>query len=106
MRPSATIADVALPDTPSSDDLTALGQRATEADALILLTCNAHLPRHLAASQTITRALLAACRPLVGVAVADPYDADALPQIPTWLATYDYMPPALVAAARTLVTGG
>ena len=102
-RPATTIMDVKLPDTPSSDDLAAFGQRATEADVVVLLTCNAHLPRHLAASQAIVGALLTAGRPLVGVAVADPYDADALPDIPTWLATYDYLPPALVAIARKMV---
>ena len=103
LRPSATITDVNLPDMPSDDDLAALTQRATGADVVILLTCNAHLPRHLAASHAVARALAATGRPLVAVAVADPYDADALPETPTWLATYDYLPPALAAAARKMV---
>ena len=102
-RPAATISAVTLPGAPTSDDLAELGHQAAGANVIILLTCNAHLPRHWAASQAITRTLLAPRPPVVGVAVCDPYDADALPDIPTWLATYDYLPPALEAAARTLV---
>ena len=102
LRPSATIESEALPGTPSSDSLAALTQRAIEADVVILLTCNAHLPSHLAASQAVARALVAAGRPLLAIAVADPYDADALSDIPTWLATYDYLAPALEAAAHKM----
>ena len=97
---------MALPAHPIGDDLAALTQRATEADVVILLTCNAHLPRHLTASQAVAQSLLSAGRPIIGVAVCDPHDADALPEIRTWLATYDYLAPALAAAARKMVAGG
>ena len=40
---------------------------------------------------------------MIGVAVGNPYDAMALPEVRTWLATYDFLPPALEAAARVLV---
>ena len=92
-----------VPAIPASDDLATLGQRAADADVVILLTCNGRLPRRLAASQAIARTLLAAGRPVIAVAVCDPYDADALPEISTWLATCDYLPPALEAAARKMV---
>ena len=103
LRPTATITSIALPAIPASDDLATLGQRAADADVVILLTCNGRLPRRLAASQAIARTLLAAGRPVIAVAVCDPYDADALPEISTWLATCDYLPPALEAAARKMV---
>lgn len=109
LRPTATIADVILPAHPADDELAALTHQAAEADVVILLTCNAHLPRHLAASQAVAEALLAAGRPVIAIAVCDAHDANALPEIPTWLATYDYLPPALEAAARKMVdvtTGG
>ena len=106
LRPTATIADVALPAHPIGDDLAALTQRAAEADVVILLTCNAHLPRHLTASQAVAQSLLTARRPVIAVAVCDAHDADALPEIRTWLATYDYLAPALAAAARKMVAGG
>jgi beta-N-acetylhexosaminidase len=70
------------------------------ADAVILVTLNAHLDR---AQQAIMRRLAAASsRPTLGIAVCDPYDAAALPEVRTYLATYDYSPPALRAAAAVL----
>lgn len=92
-----------LPERPAAEDLALLQQRAHEADVILVPTCNAHLPRNRAAAQAVIRALLQTGRPLIGVAVCDPYDAAALPEITTWLATYDFTPPALNAAARVLV---
>jgi beta-N-acetylhexosaminidase len=82
-----------------------LQQRAHEADVILVPTCNAHLPRNHATVQVVVRALLEIGRPLVGVAVCDPYDAAALPEVTAWLATYDFTLPALNAAARVLVGG-
>jgi beta-N-acetylhexosaminidase len=89
----------------SGEDLAMLQQRAHEADVILMPTCNAHLPRSHATAQVVVRALHQTGRPLVGIAVCDPYDAAALPEITTWLATYDFTPPALNAAARVLVGG-
>lgn len=94
-----------LPERPSAEDLAMLQQRAQEADVILVPTCNAHLPRNHATVQVVTQALLQTGRPLVGIAVCGPYDAAALPEITTWLATYDFTPPALNAAARVLVGG-
>ncbi len=94
-----------LTELPSGEDLARLQQRMSQADVALMPTCNAHLPRNHATAQVVTRALLQTGRPLVGVAVCDPYDAAALPEITTWLATYDFTPPALNAAARVLVGG-
>jgi beta-N-acetylhexosaminidase len=90
---------------PSTEELAALKRRASEADVILVPTCNAHLPRNHATAQAVIQALLQVGRPLVGVAVCDPYDAAALPGITTWLATYDFTQPALDAAARVLVGG-
>ena len=38
----------------------------------------------------------------IGLAICDPYDARALPEVGAYLATYDYSPPALEAAASVL----
>ncbi len=99
------VASFELSEHPSTEDLAALQQRASDADVIVVPTCNAHLPRNLATAQAVIQALLQVGRPLVGVAVCDPYDAAALPGITTWLATYDFTPPALEAAARVLVGG-
>lgn len=97
-----TVTMFTLAETPTADELTSLRRQASQADAVILLTCNAHLPRYLANLTPTVHALRKAGRPLIGIAVCDPYDAMALPEIGTWLATYDYTPPALAAAARVL----
>lgn len=99
----ASVTAVALPKRPSADDMAALRQRANASDIVLIATCNAHLPRYRAASQATVQTLLRTGRPLIGIAVCDPYDAAILPEIPTWLATYDYTPPALEAAAGVLV---
>ncbi|MGE5333418.1 MAG: beta-N-acetylhexosaminidase [Nitrososphaerota archaeon] len=93
---------IALPASSRAADLATIPQLAAQADVVILLTSNAHLPRNRAAGRATVQAVLAARRPVVGVAVCDPYDAAALPEILTWLATYDYTAPALNAAARVL----
>jgi beta-N-acetylhexosaminidase len=97
------LATFSLTESPSTQELTALQQTACEAAVIVVPTCNAHLPRNRTFAQTTVQALVQTGRPLVGVAVCDPYDAAALPEISTWLATYDYTPPALSAAARVLL---
>jgi beta-N-acetylhexosaminidase len=91
-----------VPVKPTADDLRALQQRASEVDTVILLTRNAHMEGRIVHSRAIAAALLAVQRQVIGIAICNPYDASALPDIPTWLATYDYMPPALEAAARVI----
>ncbi len=98
-----SIAASSFSERPSAEELVALQYRAYEADVVLAPTCNAHLPRNLATAHAVIQALLQTGRPLVGVAVCDPYDAAALPQISSWLATYDFTLPALNAAARVLV---
>jgi beta-N-acetylhexosaminidase len=45
-------------------------------------------------------------RPMIGLALGLPYDAASLPEIGSYLATYDYSQPALAAAARVLFGDG
>lgn len=100
---SIDVQAIALAERPAAEDLASLQQRAAVADIIILTTCNAHLPRYRASVQATADVLLQTGRPIIGVAVCDPYDAAVMPAIPTWLTTYDYTPPALEAAARVLV---
>lgn len=76
------------------DDLPAA---VANADVIVAALINAHLD---AAQQAMLADLRATGTPVVGLALCDPYDADLAP-IPM-LATYDYSPPALEAAARVL----
>jgi beta-N-acetylhexosaminidase len=94
---------IALAERPVAEELASLQQRAAAADIVVLATCNAHLPRYRASVQATADVLQQTGRPIIGVAVCDPYDAAVMPAIPTWLTTYDYTPPALEAVARALV---
>lgn len=94
---------VTLPAAPGESDTAALREHASQAQTVILLTCNAHQASHIASSRAIVSALVEAGRPVIGVAVCNPYDAAALPAVGTWLATYDFLAPALDAAAGALV---
>lgn len=89
--------------SPTENELVSLQEQATQVDIVILATCNAHLPQYRASVQAAAHALLQSGRPIIGVAVCDPYDAALAPDIPTWLTTYDYTPPALEVVARVLV---
>jgi beta-N-acetylhexosaminidase len=99
------VAEVGLSEIPaeaSAADLEGLRQRASQAEVALLATCNAHRAENIANAQAIVRSLLDAGRPVIGVAVCEPYDAAALPQVGSWLASYDFTPPALDAVARLL----
>jgi len=70
-----------------------------ETDIFIVATVNAHLDEGQA---SVVRFLIDNKRRVVGIAVRNPYDLQAFPQLRTYLATYEYTRPALVAAARVL----
>ena len=65
----------------------------------IVATVNAHLDEEQA---NVVRFLIANDRRVIGIAVRNPYDLEVFPQLRTFLATYEYTRPALVAAARVI----
>ena len=81
------------------DDWRSLLQATNEADTFIVATVNAHLDEQQA---EIVRYLVSSGRRVIGIAVRNPYDLSAFPQLRTYLVTYEYTRPALVAAARVL----
>ncbi|HEX6800573.1 MAG TPA: glycoside hydrolase family 3 protein [Ktedonobacterales bacterium] len=93
------VSSTVLSAAPTRDELQALQAKAASAEIMLLLTLNAHRDP---AQAEVMRALAAKARQVVMVAVADPYDAATLSNVPTVLATYDYSTPALEAAAHAL----
>ncbi len=83
----------------SGDDWRSLLQATNEADTFIVATVNAHLDEQQA---EIVRYLVSSGRRVIGIAVRNPYDLSAFPQLRTYLVTYEYTRPALVGAARVL----
>jgi beta-N-acetylhexosaminidase len=74
-------------------------QTTCEADVFIVATVNAHLDEPQA---ELVRALLSSKRRVVGIAVGSPYDLLMFPQLCTYLVTYEYTRPALMAAVHVL----
>jgi beta-N-acetylhexosaminidase len=70
-----------------------------EQDVLIVATVNAHLDEKQA---ELVRLLAQSGRRVIGIAVRNPYDLEAFPELRTYLVTYEYTRPALEAAARVL----
>ncbi len=77
----------------------ALLQKTGETDIFIVATVNAHLDEQQA---ELVRYLISAGRRIIGIAVRNPYDLLAFPQLRTFLVTYEYTRPALVSAVRVL----
>ena len=91
-----------LPDADDSAGIEQTRRRIGNAAMVIALTLNAHLDPRRA---TLLRGALDGKERVIGVAVCNPYDAAALPTIPTYLLTYDYSAPALRAVAEVIIGG-
>lgn len=91
--------DVSLLRVTSENDYREVLEEERENDIFIVATVNAHLDEEQA---RVVRFLLASGRRVIGIAVRNPYDLEAFPQLRTFFATYEYTRPALVAAARVI----
>lgn len=84
---------------PAEGEREQIQQEAAHCDIIIMLTMNAHLYRQQA---ELMQGLIHLQRRLIGIAVYNPYDLLAFPQLGTYLATYECTLPALEAIARVL----
>jgi len=50
----------------------------------------------------LVQSLIQSGRRIIGIALGNPYDLLAFPQLRTYLATYEYTVPAMAAAIRTI----
>ncbi|HLX57886.1 MAG TPA: glycoside hydrolase family 3 N-terminal domain-containing protein, partial [Ktedonobacteraceae bacterium] len=81
------------------DDWRSQLRAVAEPATFIVATVNAHLDDGQA---DVVRYLMSSGRRVIGIAVRNPYDLQAFPQLRAYLATYEYTRPALVAAAHVL----
>jgi len=93
---------VPVSDLAVDDGSAEISQAASDADVIVMATVNAHLDRQQA---RLMRALVQTGKRVIGIAVRNPYDLLAFPQLHTYVATYEYTRPALVAAARVIFGG-
>lgn len=84
---------------PSAETIERAVTAAGEADAVVVATCNvtASSPQ-----RTLVERLTATGRPVVAVAVRNPYDVAHLPSVPAFLAAYSWTDVELRAAARVI----
>ncbi len=84
---------------PTDAERQEIERAARTARVCIMLTMNANLD---GSQVQLMQALLQVECPTIGIAVGNPYDLSAFPQLRTYLATYEYTLPALTAAVRVL----
>ncbi len=72
---------------------------ASQSDVVIVVTVNAYLDQQ---QVDLVHSLLQSGRPIIGIAVYNPYDLLAFPELGAYLVTYEYSEPALTAAVRVL----
>jgi len=75
-------------------------QAAAQADVIVVATINAMLNPQQAG---LVNRLLETGKPVIGIAAGIPYDLMVFPQLKTYIATYEYMAPAIEAAVRVLL---
>lgn len=96
-HPQVSSMGVELERTGQTDD--EILQAARQCDLVIMVTINANRdPRQAALMQRLVQT----GRRIIGIAVYNPYDLLAFPQLHTYLVTYEYTRPALAAATRVL----
>jgi beta-N-acetylhexosaminidase len=84
---------------PSAATIAAAVSAARDADAVVVATYNVTAG---SSQKTLVEQLAATGRPVVAIAVRNPYDVAQLPSIPAHLATYSWTDVELRAAARVI----
>jgi beta-N-acetylhexosaminidase len=95
----SNVDEITLPAHPAEDDYQKVLQAASASDINILLTTDAYIN---SSQRILMQRLAQSGRPVIAIAVHNPYDLLACPQLRTYLVTYEYTRPALTAAARVL----
>jgi len=106
-RRGATTQTVQTGSAPSDAAIASAVAAAADKDAVVVTTMKAWdttVTDPKAGQQRLVQQLLATGKPVIVVAVRDPYDIAYLPGVKTYLATYSYSPVAIESAVR-LITG-
>lgn len=87
---------------PDTAEIAAAVEKASQAETIVLGTCNAHLfPGQIA----LAKALAETGKPLTVVALRNPYDLPALPDCACKIALFDYAAPAFHALEKAFRGG-
>jgi beta-N-acetylhexosaminidase len=90
-----------MPVTPDllEDDCNMLLRTTPESEIFVLATANAHRDVQQA---ELVRCFISSGRHVIVIAIHNPYDLQAFPQLSTYLCTYEYSRPALAAAVHVM----
>jgi len=102
---SATVTTTVTGSAPTDAVIAAAVASTAGQDAVVVTTMKAwdtSVTDKLGGQQKLVAALLATGKPVVVVAVRDPYDIAYLPGVSTYLATYSYSPVAIESAVRII----
>ena len=105
-RRSATVTQTVTGAAPADAAIADAVTKAAGQDAVVVTTMKAWdttVTDKLGGQRRLVAALLATGKPVVVVAVRDPYDIAYLPGVKTYLATYSYSPVAIESAVRVIV---
>jgi len=105
-RRRATVTTTVTGAAPTDAAIAGAVAQAAGQDAVVVTTMKAWdttVTDPLGGQQKLVSALLATGKPVVVVAVRDPYDIAYLPGVKTYLATYSYSPVAIESAVRVIV---
>ena len=105
-RRSATVTRTVTGAAPADAAIADAVAKAAGQDAVVVTTMKAWdttVTDRLGGQKKLVQALLATGKPIVVVAVRDPYDIAYLPGVKTYLATYSYSPVAIESAVRVIV---
>jgi len=105
-RRSATVTTIVTGSAPTDAAIAGAVAQAAGQDAVVVTTMKAWdttVTDPLGGQKKLVAALLATGKPVVVVAVRDPYDIAYLPGVKTYLATYSYSPVAIESAVRVIV---
>lgn len=84
---------------PSAATIAKAVTAARDADAVVVATYNLTAT---GSQKTLAEQLVATGRPVIAVAIRNPYDVAQLPSVPAYLATYSWTDVELRAAARVI----
>lgn len=95
----ALVEEISITPKTALDNLPGIDQAVSNAAMIMIVTVNANLDHY---QENFVQHVLKLGKPSIGLAVYNPYDLLAFPELGTYVVTYEYTAPALIAAVRVL----
>ena len=93
------VAEIIITPQNATDMLPEIDHAISDAAMIIIVTMNANIDHN---QGDFFQHVIQLGKPTIGLAIFNPYDLLAFPQLGTYVVTYEFTPPALTAAAQVL----